>query len=305
MYEDAQEIFNYLPIRRDTSEDEYLKHLWSSFTLLEKAERLWEKDANGFAVDDASLKMARPFSVMPYHLLFMMSVQYKMLQIALAHKTATDLFFTVVGGRNKAQLLSPKRSVFDMALINERTIPDIFQLVSLNPDVIKKCKDLVDHRNDTLAHAKGGIEQDVETKILEYGSVLDAVQKCCLPINQKWANNWLLEIKAGDDIAQFMEIHFLDSRFSPRDFGDIIGTLLEAENLDFEQWEQVVEKGFDLAHSQTIEALKLISQSELDEGRRFNAIRVLHENGGIDEEMRKSMIEKETDAEILELLKKQ
>lgn len=279
MYEDAQEIFEYLPIRRDTSEDDYINHLWSSFTLLEKAERLWAKDANGFAIDDSSLKMARPFSVMPYHLLFMMSVQYKMLQIASAHKTATDLFFTGVGGRNKEQLLSEQRSVFDMALINERTIPDIFQLVNLNTEVIKKCKELVDHRNDTLAHAKGGIEQDIETKISEYSGVLDAIQKCCLAINQKLANGWLLEIQAGDDIDQFLEQHLLDDRFNRRDFNDVVNIFLVSDKIDSSQWEQFVIKSLELSYEKTIQELQSLEVTTRDETRRERIAQILYENG--------------------------
>lgn len=54
--------------------------------------------------------------------------------------------------------------------------------------------------------------------------------------------------------------------------------------------------------AQTISALYTIAKNENDDHRRFNAIRVLQENSEIDEEIRKSIIEKETDAEILELL---
>ena len=57
MYEDAQNIFEYLPIRRDTTENDYIDHLWQAFSALDSA--------------DAT---ARPFAVMPFHLLFMMSL---------------------------------------------------------------------------------------------------------------------------------------------------------------------------------------------------------------------------------------
>jgi hypothetical protein len=286
MYEDAQEIFDYLPIRRDTPENDYINHLWQAFSTL-----------------DGGDAVARPFAVMPFHLLFMLSAQYKMLQIASAHKQATDLFFTGVGGRNKEQLLSEQRSVFDMALINERTIPDIFQLVEVDPEVIKKFKELVDERNENLAHAKGGIEQDLENKLAGYVAVLESIQKSCVQINQKLADEWILEVKAGDDLGEFLESYFLDSRLSPRDFGDVIGKMLETDKLDYEQWEQVVNKGLELAYDQTILALHEIAKNETDNDRRFNAIRVLHENGEIDEEMKKSIIENTKDEAILELLK--
>jgi hypothetical protein len=286
MNEDAQAIFDYLPIRRGTPENDYINHLWQAFSNLDEGEAV-----------------ARPFAVMPFHLLFMLSAQYKMLQIALAHKQATDLFFTGVGGRNKEQLLSEQRSVFDMALINERTIPDIFQLVEVDPEAIKEFKELVDERNDNLAHAKGGIEQDLERKLVEYVAVLESIQKGCVKINQKLADEWISEIKIGDNMEEFLESNFLDIRISSRDFGDIIGKLLKSEKLDFDQWIQTVDKGLGLAHPQTISVLSELIKNETDKGKRSNIIHILHENGEIDEEMRKNIIEKESDPEILELLK--
>jgi hypothetical protein len=263
MYEDAQEIFYHLPIRRDTLENDYINHLWQAFTTL----------AGGEAA-------VRPFAVMPFHLLFMLSAQYKMLQIASAHKQATNLFFTGVGGRNKEQLLSEKRSVFDMALINERTIPDIFQLVEVDPKVIKKFKELVDERNENLAHAKGGIEQDLENKLAGYVVVLESIQKSCVQINEKLADEWILEVRVGDDLGEFLEAYFLDSRLSPRDFGDVIGKMLEKDKLDFEQWEQVVHKGLELAYEQTIFELKYIETIDgFDQKKKSKAISILQDVG--------------------------
>lgn len=263
MYEDAQEIFKYLPIRRDTPENDYINHLWQAFSTLGGGETL-----------------SRPFAVLPFHLLFMLSAQYKMLQIASAHKQATDLFFTGVGGRNKEQLLSEQRSVFDMALINERTLPDIFQLVELDPEVIKKFKELVDERNNNLAHAKGGIEQDLENKLGAYIFILESIHKSCVQINQKLADEWISEVKAGDDLGEFLESYFLDSRISPRDFGDVVSKMLETDKLDYEQWGQVVNKGLELAYDQTIFELKYMATSkEFDEGKRYNADKILRDNG--------------------------
>lgn len=263
MYEDAQEIFEYLPIRRDTPENDYINHLWQAFSTLDGGEAV-----------------ARPFAVMPFHLLFMLSAQYKMLQIASAHKQATDLFFTGVGGRNKEQLLSEQRSVFDMALINERTIPDIFLLVEADPEIIKKFKELVDERNDNLAHAKGGIEQDLENKLAGYVAVLESIQKSCVQINQKLADEWILEVKVGDDLGEFLESYFLDSRLSPRDFGDVIGKMLETDKLDFEQWNQVLNKGLELAYDQTIFELKYIETIDgFNQKKKSKATSILQDIG--------------------------
>ena len=287
MNEDAKEIFDYLPIRRDTTENDYINHLWEAFTVL-----------------DESDEAARPFAVMPFHLLFMMAVQYKVLRIAKAQKQASDLFFSGVGGRSKTQLLSEQRSVFDIALIHERTIPEIFQLIGLNVTEIKKIKGLIDERNDNLAHAKGGIERDFEKKINEYISAIDLIQKCCPNINQELIDEWISEIQIGDDMSQFLERHFFDYRLTPSDFGDIIGNLLGAERLDFDQWQQVVDKGLELSYDQTILALRTIAKKDLYDGKRYNAVRILQENDEIDKEFKRSILENENDVEILELLKK-
>jgi len=151
MYENAQEIFNYLPIRRNQLESDYIDHLWNAFSVL-----------------DESTTSARAFNLMPFHLLFMMAVQYKTLRISKIHKKACELFFCGVAGRSKKELLSAQLSVFDIALINERTIPEIFQLIDLEPEKINSIKKLIDDRNDRLAHAKGGIEQEPDEKIALY-----------------------------------------------------------------------------------------------------------------------------------------
>jgi hypothetical protein len=304
MYEDAQEIFDYLPIRRNEAENEYLNQLRDTFELLEKSGRLWEKDSNGFAVTDTKLISARAFALLPFHLLFMMALQFMVLRIADIHKDATNLFFSSDGGRYKDKLISEKRAVFDLSVIKERTLPEIFQLVGLSENIIKEIKSLIDKRNNNLAHANGNSTSiDVENSVNDYLDLMGTIQKSFLQINQKLVDEWLFEIKEGDDLGEYIESHLLDSRLSPRDFGDVVGTLLEAEQLDFDQWEQVVNKGLELAYDQTIFALHEIAKNETDDGRRYNAIRVLHENGEIDEEMIKSIIENEKDEAILELLK--
>src|SRR3989339_1717935 len=151
MHKDAQEILNYLPIRRDPSENNYINHLWIVFSTLNE-----------------SNEIAKPFTIMPFHLLFMMIIQYKVLRIAKSYKQASALFFSGIGGRDKEKLLSEKRSVFDIGLIKESTIPEIFQLIGLNKTSIKNIKDIVNQRNDNLAHAKGGIEKNIENKIDTY-----------------------------------------------------------------------------------------------------------------------------------------
>ena len=287
MYEDAQEIFDYLPIRRDTPENDYINHLWQSFSVLDESE-----------------SVARPFAVMPFHLLFMLAIQYKVLRIYKEKKEKYELALTTKNPRDEEKDILAPESPLAIAFLGESEIVDFLKIAGLTGDDARSIKkSIVRYRNDKIAHAKGYIEQDIETKIAEYFGWLETLQTVYRQMNQNVADLWLSEVEIGDDMEQFLETHFLDSCFSPRDFGDIIGTLLEAEQLDFDQWSQVVNKGLELAYNQTISALLTLAKNETEDGRRFNAIRVLHENGEIDEEMKKSIIESEKDKEILELLK--
>jgi hypothetical protein len=287
MYEDAQEIFDYLPIRRDTPENDYINHLWQAFSTLDGGEAV-----------------ARPFAVMPFHLLFMLAIQYKVLRIYKEQKEKYELALTTKNPRDEEKDILAPESPLAIAFLGESEIVDFLKIAGLSADDARSIKkSIIRYRNDKIAHAKGYIEQDIEAKIAEYFGWLEKTQIVYRTMNQEVALAWLAEIEAGDDMEQFLETHFLDSCFSPRDFGDIIKTLLEADELDFEQWEQVVNKGLELAYDQTILALHEIAKNETDSGRIFNAIRVLHENGEIDEEMKKSIIKNEKDEDILELLK--
>ena len=287
MYEDAQEIFEYLPIRRNTTENDYIDHLWQAFSALSQTETT-----------------ARPFAVMPFHLLFMLALQYKVLRISKEQKEKYDLAMTTKNPRDEEKDILAPESPLAIAFLGESEVVDFLKIAGLSADDARSIKkSIVRYRNDKIAHAKGYIEQDVETKLSEYFDWLEKLQTAYQSMNQEVAARWIEEIEVGDNMEQFLETHFLDSCFGPRDFGDIVGTLLEAEQLDFDQWEQIVNKGLELAYDQTVSALHMIVKNETDDGRRFNAIRVLHENGEIDEEMKKRMIENEEDESILELLK--
>lgn len=271
MYETTQEIFDYLPIRRNTQENDYINHLWQSYSFL-----------NGSEV------VARPFAVMPFHLLFMMAVQYKILRIYKEQKEKYKIALTTKNPRDgEIDILAPE-SPFTIAFLGESEIVDFLKIVGLSADDARSIKkSIIRYRNDKIAHAKGYIEQDVEIKIAEYFGWLETLQNVYRPMNQNIADVWLAEIQVGDDMDQFLETHFLDSCFSPRDLGDIIATLIGAKQLDFVQWTQVVSKGLELAYDQTISALHELAKNETDDDKRFNAIRILQENGKIDEDMKK------------------
>lgn len=200
MYEDAQEIFEYLPIRRDTPENDYINHLWQAFSTLDGGE-----------------VVARPFAMMPFHLLFMMALQYKVLRISKEKRAEYELVFTIDRGREREAVLNPE-SVFDIALLNERTIPDLLKLIGVDGETIKQIKKLIDNRNDNLAHAKGGIESEPEMRIEEYLTCLRTIQIHMQLLNNSVASSWAIEVSAEDNIPDFIEARLVDSMLCPEDF---------------------------------------------------------------------------------------
>lgn len=224
MYENAQEIFSHLPIRKNQLESDYIDHLWSAFSVL-----------------DESDTSARAFSLMPFHLLFMMVVQYKVLRIAKIHNKACELFFCGVAGRSKKELLSDHLSVFDIALINERTIPEVFQLIDLEPEKINLIKKIIDDRNDRLAHAKGGIEQEPDEKITLYIEALQNIRSNFYFMNQQIAENLLSDLTGEDDITQLLEALLSSHALDENDLGEVANILLESEKPTQDQWIQLAE----------------------------------------------------------------
>lgn len=200
MHEDAQEIFDHLPIRRNIPEDEYIDHLWGAVSVLAQSDTT-----------------ARSFALMPFHLLFMLALQYKILRIAKEFNSECNLVFVTTSGRNKSQLINPQKSVFDLALLNEKTIPELFSLINLDGVTIELIKDLVDYRNDSLAHAKGGIEDDPEGKIRLYLSILKRIQDFMLKLNDEVATKWLIEMRSGQEGVDYIELHLAEEYLCPSD----------------------------------------------------------------------------------------
>lgn len=204
MYEDSYEIFEYLPIRVNTSEDEYIKHLWDAYVSL-----------------DSSGGPGRSFSVMTFHLLYMLALQYKLIRIYTEMPEKYNTAFIAYSGRDKESIIKPE-SVFDIGLLAERTIPDLFKIIDIDDAVIRDAKKLIDNRNDNLAHAKGGIEQNPEEKISEYLLSLRSIQNYCDYLNNIVADKWSLRIKENSiqdsELQNFIESQLLDSHLCPADF---------------------------------------------------------------------------------------
>lgn len=275
MYEDAQEIFDYLPIEAG-SENLYIQHLSGAFQAVN------EKD-----------EPTKAFSILPFHLLFMLAVQYwvyrisawnnveylKILQNCRTYrKEDRKILISNAPIPDATGVVSSNSSVRNLSKIKEAHLFHFFRIFGLNEEIIKQAEVIVNIRG-TYAHANGNIEENIEERIDEYLSILREIQKCMAAVN-KGVQNWASEIEEGEfPLDDFFNERFLQSQFSPRDFGDVVGTLLEAEQLDFDQWEQIVNKGLELAYDQTIFELKYIVASDnFDDDKKFNADRILREN---------------------------
>lgn len=276
MNEEASAIFEHLPIEAG-SETLYIKHLYGAFEAID------EKD-----------DPVRPFSILPFHLLFMLAVQYKVYRLSafdndwyLQKLKKCDLW---KGNKkvleenspleNKDGIILSASSVRNLSLIKEKQLFDFFDVLKVEGDVIKQAKDLVEIRGK-YAHANGNIEEDVGSRIDSYLQILDSIQLKFENVN-KASQSWNEEIiqNGGNDyksIDEFFAQRFLKSQFSPRDFGDVIKSLLINCNLD--QLRIIADKGIDLSPRKTILALQYIVNSDLEEDKRNESKDILKENG--------------------------
>lgn len=201
MYEEAQEIFEYLPIRKSTIEEDYIEYLWNAFLML-----------------DGGDAYSRPFALMPFHLLFMLALQYKVLRVSQNKVDDYTIAFTMES-RITSEQKGPHNpeSVFDLALLPESKIIDLLKLIGLEQDIVKTIKELIRNRNDNLAHAKGGIDPNPEGKIELYIGALRSLQPQMILLNNTIADEWLQVLTSEDDLNEFVEGRLLDSYLCPAD----------------------------------------------------------------------------------------
>ncbi len=282
MYENAYEILNYLPIDADTEKLYINSHLFATFQIVNEEE-----------------EPVRAFSILPFHLLFMFAVQYKVYRIS-AYKTEEYLKIlescNLRDKGNKEVLeknppivtnsninISSTCSVRNLSLIPEKQIFDFLKIIDVDQETIKKAKKLVEIRG-TYAHANGQFEKNIEDRIEEYLEILKTIQLHMAEINKN-TQNWIDEIEEGESLEYFFNGRLSQSQFSPYDFGDIVSTLLESDILSEEQWYQVVDKGLELSYSNTISALRYILINSSDSDKKVAALNVLQKEGDVDEGM--------------------
>jgi hypothetical protein len=237
------------------------------------------------------------FSIMPFHLLFMLVVQYKAYRLSAWNKKyyfkwINSKKYLIYNNECKQPLLeniplnkelvwdANQSSVKTLSLIKERHIFSLFYLIGVSDDIIKKAKLLVENRNDRF-HANDEIDEKAEEKINDYLEVLEHIQEKFREkgVNRDIQGDWSLDIEEGVyPLDEFFEEKFLYSQFSQKDFSDIIEPLIISDNLDFDQWKAVVDKCLELIPEEAMRCLKNQIIIEEDEDRRFNMEEIIKES---------------------------
>jgi hypothetical protein len=202
MYDEASQILEYLPIRRSPIDDEYINYLWNSFGVLVNEET----------------ENVSSFSLLPFHLLFMLAVHYKVLRYAETFPNEYRNAFTFVRLREGQEKVLRPNSVFDMSVLGEREVFNVFQLIGLSEDSVRKCKKIIDTRNANLMHANGKIVHEVEETIQNYCECLSNIQTCFTDMNERIAEEWRGELDESEDVKEFVDVRLYSARLCVNDF---------------------------------------------------------------------------------------
>lgn len=207
MENDAVNIHDFLPLRRSDAENDYINYLWNSYERLATSED----------------QVSAAFSITAFHLLFMLAVQYKALRVYENMPNEYRLCFTLDNIRKDQRHILAPRSVFDLSLLPERTIFQLFELVDITPECVSGCKKIIDRRNNEFMHASGNLVTDVDVYVQNCLKQLGRIQQCFVEFNNRIASDWSHELDEYDDIPEFVGIRLYDTRLTQADFAS--GTL--------------------------------------------------------------------------------
>jgi len=176
MIEDAQRIFDYLPVEYKTQiESGYVDFLWDAFTTTYENQKY-------------------QFAYIAYHMLFMCFVYFQLTKIYLniPEDIKKVLIFTgkaqsaVDNYEQKLKEAEAKKQTashfdpFSLSGENERTIVGLFVSIGCDRNTIKRLRDLVDERN-SVAHSNGNINFSVQSSLDEK---IDEIIDCIDHIHQ-------------------------------------------------------------------------------------------------------------------------
>lgn len=160
MIEDAQVIFDYLPISfRNESEQEYINFLWETFVTNYEAGKY-------------------PFAFLAYHMLFMSFVYFEIWQIK--QNNSYDFEKAMIGfNKDMENELMKASTPFMLWRVNESSVFRFLKLIGMSNSEIGQCAKLVGERNDA-AHSNGNIylkgQRDLDQKIDEILRSVEVIQ---------------------------------------------------------------------------------------------------------------------------------
>lgn len=207
MIEDAQEIFEYLPISfRNETEQEYVNFLWETFVTNYEDKKY-------------------PFAFLAYHMLFMSLVYFEIWQIKANH--VGDFEKAMVGFNKDMELeLMQASTPFTLWQVNESSVFRFLKLIGMNNADIGECTKLVKDRND-IAHSNGNIfyrnQRDIDLKINEILRCVGKIQNHSANVLVSCYEKFLLESSDVDnrenleDENQIREVLVYGNYLSPKD----------------------------------------------------------------------------------------
>ena len=193
---------------------------------------------------------ARPFSIMPLHLLFMVAIQCKVFRIRNEMRNEYENHRSSLENRVSAKtmkIIQNPATPLDIAHLRESETVNFLKAAGLSARDTKLIRrSTIKYRNRKIAHAWGHVEIRLEAKINEYFDTLETVQRVYQRMNRRLANNWLNKVQAGADIGQFFENHLRGSLICPRDLLDIVSAFVASPNLSPTQRDQALQKLDDI-----------------------------------------------------------
>ncbi|MBI5934712.1 MAG: hypothetical protein HY867_13485 [Chloroflexi bacterium] len=188
MIEDAQTIFDYLPISfRNQSEQEYITFLWETFTTNYEAKKY-------------------PFAFLAYHMLFMSFVYFEIWQIKENSKDDFEKAMIGFDKKMENELMSAS-TPFLLWRVKESSVFRFLKLIGLNNSDIGQFGIIVEERNNA-SHSNGKIysstQKDADKKIEEILRYIEKIQNHSARIVRACYEKFLLS-SANPDNREYQQ----------------------------------------------------------------------------------------------------
>ncbi len=223
MIEDAQTIFDYLPISYgNPTYQEYVDFLWDAF-----ATNYSEKPVNSNEETDPKFRIPKyNFSFLAYHMLFMTFIYFEIWQIKNFLKEDFEKALVGFEDREIKGLMEEDLTPFAFKQIKEKVVFRFLKLIGLSTTDIGNLKKLADERDNT-AHPQGTItfkdHKTLDSKINDYLRCIKVVQNHSGKIVKRYYEKFLLESadldnrQGFEDENQIREVLVYSNHLSIRD----------------------------------------------------------------------------------------